>query len=199
MVRPDRPLRRNPGRGGILSTLLLLIGLSPPVLHAQSAGHVPPPTVASEARIKALYIYYFTNFVRWPNQQHPSRFCTLGNDKVTVTLHLLIERKNQPNKQYDIQALNNLETLSAQCDIVYITADRLTYLSSVPRIKGILTVSDSDVFLHKGGMIELRAFQHRIKPAIALDHVNHSGLTISAHLLRIALLPADVESGGAGE
>ncbi|MEJ2763035.1 YfiR family protein [Photobacterium sp. MCCC 1A19761] len=162
-------------------------------------GNTPTPAVASEARIKALYVYYFTNFVRWPEQRHPNRFCTYGSDKVTATLHLLVERKNQPNKQYDIQTLDDLDSLSTQCDILYLTAERLAYLPAVPQIRGILTVSDSDIFLQKGGMIELRAYQHRIKPAIALDHVNRSELTISAHLLRIALLPADVKTGGRGE
>lgn len=198
-VRSNRSLLLEPGGCALRRVFLLLFALLPPAMHAQPAGHVPPPTVASEARIKALYVYYFTNFVRWPEQQLPTRFCTLGNDPVTETLDLLIARKNQPNKQYNIQPLKSLDSLSSRCDIVYITAERLKYLPRVPQRHGVLTVSDSHAFLQKGGMIELRAYQHRIKPAIALEHIDQGGLTISAHLLRIALLPADLKAGGQGE
>ncbi|UXI00188.1 YfiR family protein [Photobacterium sp. TY1-4] len=182
-----------------LRLALFAIGLMPFPADTQDMGHTPPPSVASKARIKALYIYYFANFVRWPEQRHPNRFCTYGSDPVTATLHQLVERKNQPNKQFNIQTLDDLNSLSTQCDILYLTAERLAYLPVVPQIRGILTVSDSDVFLQKGGMIELRTYQHRIKPAIALEHVNRSELTISAHLLRIALLPANVKTGGRDE
>lgn len=147
-------------------------------------------------KMKAMYIYHFANFVRWPDSQPVSiRFCTLGRDSVTVTLQQLINKKNQTNTPASITALNNIDDAFGHCEILYITANKSRRFKKIPLYTGMLTVSDSKHFLQNGGMIELRSVKKRVKPAIALDNVKRGQITISSQLLRIALLPSDLTGG----
>lgn len=150
----------------------------------------------SNHKVKAIYLYHFANFVRWPDPTPKSiRYCTLGNDTVILILKQILYKKNQSNRSTSVTSIVNLNQASGNCEVLYITESKLQMLQKIPQLSGVLTVSDSQHFLQHGGMIELRSVNNRIKPAIALDNVTKGQLTISSRLLRVALPPSDRKGG----
>ncbi|MGF1730091.1 YfiR family protein [Photobacterium kasasachensis] len=161
--------------------------------NAQSNSSYPPHEV------KALYLYHFANFVRWPEPlPERIRYCSLGSDTATLTLKQVLFRKTPPNRSATVTSITSLSQASTNCEVLYIPQDTLQKLKAIPQLTGVLTVSDGKRFLQRGGMIELRAVNNRIKPAIAIDNVTKGELTISSRLLRIALPPTR-QKGGALE
>lgn len=150
----------------------------------------------SPHEVKALYLYHFANFVRWPEPTPERiRYCSLGSDTATLTLKQVLFRKTPPNRSATVTSITNFSQASNNCEVLYIPQDTLQKLKTIPQLTGVLTVSDGERFLQRGGMIELRAAKKRIKPAIAIDNVTKGELTISSRLLRIALPPARQKGG----
>lgn len=138
----------------------------------------------ADYEISAVYIYRFSQFVTWPHQNNKLTFCTLGTDNIALTLSRLL--KGQNNK---IVTLTNISQL-AQCQIAYFSRQKAIGLSQIPIEKGVLTIGTGDSFLDKGGMIELRSVNNKIRPVIALSSIKKSEITISSKLLKIAILPS---------
>ncbi|MGF1714451.1 YfiR family protein [Photobacterium chitinilyticum] len=155
---------------------------------AQNNGHY------SEHQVKAIYLYHFANFVHWPDPAPKSiRYCTFGNDTVTLILKQILYKKSQPNRSTSVTTIVSLNQARGNCEVLYITKSKLQTLQTIPQLSGVLTVSDSQHFLQHGGMIELRSVNSQIKPAIALNNVTKGQLTISSRLLRVALPPTDLK------
>jgi hypothetical protein len=150
----------------------------------------------SPHEVKALYLYHFANFVRWPEPTPERiRYCSLGSDTATLTLKQVLFRKTPPNRSATVTSVTNFSQADDNCEVLYIPQDTLQKLKTIPQLTGVLTVSDGKRFLQRGGMIELRAEKKRIKPAIAIDNVTKGELTISSRLLRIALPPTRQKGG----
>ncbi|OBU17138.1 hypothetical protein AYY19_13165 [Photobacterium aquimaris] len=138
----------------------------------------------ADYEISAVYIYRFAQFATWPQQNKKLTFCTLGTDNIALTLSRLLKAKN--NK---IVTLTNISQLT-QCQIAYISRQKAVGLTQIPIEKGVLTIGTGNAFLDKGGMIELRSVNNKIRPVIALPSVKKSDITISSKLLKIAILPS---------
>ncbi|WP_175577510.1 YfiR family protein [Photobacterium proteolyticum] len=150
----------------------------------------------SPHEVKALYLYHFANFVRWPEPlPERIRYCSLGSDTATLTLKQVLFRKTPPNRSATVTSITNFNQAGDSCEVLYIPQDTLKQYKTIPQLTGVLTVSDGLRFLQRGGMIELRATKNRIKPAIAIDNVTKGQLTISSRLLRIALPPSGQKGG----
>ncbi|SMY35127.1 YfiR family protein [Photobacterium andalusiense] len=146
----------------------------------------------ADYEISAVYIYRFSQFVTWPQQNKKLTFCTFGTDNIALTLSRLLKAKN--NK---IVTLTNISQI-AQCQIAYISRQKEVGLTQIPIEKGVLTIGTDNAFLDKGGMIELRSINNKVRPVIALPSVKKSEITISSKLLKIAILASvnDTQQGG---
>ncbi|OAN13740.1 hypothetical protein A3K86_14355 [Photobacterium jeanii] len=144
-------------------------------------------------QIKAVYIYRFASFVRWPQtEDHQIQYCSLGADHISQTLHQLILDENN-NKRLVFHYIDNLSQAS-QCEVVYISPNQFPMSHDVPQLPGVLTISGYPDFLKHGGMIELRSKQKRIRPIIALNLIQKANMAISSQLLRIAIIENNLTS-----
>lgn len=172
-------LRRSSGLLTILALFLLM------TLNPARADHAMTGSFAVH-KIKAVYIYRLASFIRWQvPEDHVARYCVLGRDSTTVTLQKLLTDKDHLGQ---FRSVGNLTDASKQCDLLYITAQKLPVLQSIPQYEGLLTISDSPQFLALGGMIELRAVGQQIKPVLSPHHLEKGRLSVKSQLLRIALL-----------
>ncbi len=143
-----------------------------------------------EYKIKAGYIYNFTKFITWPeNELKTFNICILGDDPFGSILNPIEKRvvKNKPIRLSRIKAVNKAE----HCHIVFMTGgrakplsipERLTISSTLPK----LTVGDSNNFTYQGGMIAFFQREGKVKLRINLKKIRQSGLEISAKLLEVA-------------
>ncbi|EDN66289.1 transmembrane protein [Beggiatoa sp. PS] len=149
--------------------------------------------VAQEYQVKAVFLYRFASFVRWPNsvfanRYAPFRICILGDDPFREEIDITVENESIKGRSIEIQRLSNL-TIVDSCQILFISQSEQSYLTNILTYiqkKPILTVSDIETFIGQGGMIQFFKVGRRVRFYIAPDTVKTPGLQVSANLLRIA-------------
>ncbi|MDM8561447.1 YfiR family protein [Candidatus Parabeggiatoa sp. HSG14] len=149
--------------------------------------------IAQEYQVKAVFLYQFANFVRWPNlafaTSHASfNICILGKDPFREELDITIENEKVEGHLVQVQRLSDMVNIDI-CQILFISQseekyliDILAYLQQRP----VLTVSDIDNFVIQGGMIQFFKRGKRIRFSIDPKTVKEADLYISGNLLRIA-------------
>lgn len=180
------PWRQWLRRGFLLGLAAGLGGLVPSVHGADLA-------VAKEYQIKAAFIFNFAHLFKWPDETFtsadtPFQICILGKDPFQVTMDVTVEGENIDGRPVKIlRAAEIVEVM--QCQIVYISSSeqaRLEEILTALRNKPVLTVSDTDNFIEKGGMVKFFDQRNKIRLALYPEAVQESQLHVSAKLLKIA-------------
>jgi len=168
--------------------LIIILGL----LSGNQISYAAPK-VADEYQVKAVFLYNFANFIRWPssafsNRYTPFRICIYGDDPFREELDITIENERIGRHAVKVKRLNSMINVN-NCQILFISQSKqayftkiLTYVKQYP----ILTVSDIDDFAIQGGMIQFYKHGKRIRFYINPDSLKKVGLHASANLLRIA-------------
>ncbi len=148
---------------------------------------------AQEYQVKAVFLYNFANFVRWPqttftSQWTPFNICILGHDPFKQDIDVITENERVKKHAVKIKRLNSIVNVK-KCQILFISRSETTHFTTIINIirkYPILTVSDIDNFVTKGGMIQFFKHRKRIRFYIAPDTLKKSGLQANANLLRVA-------------
>ncbi len=149
----------------------------------------------SEYQVKAVFLYNLVNFVQWPppSLNETDAFFTigiLGDDPFGKTLDRTVSNETVCGRAIRIVRYTDPAELDKQrCQLLFITLDiSRTCPELYTRLcrKGILTVSDQDGFVSRGGMINLLTSGKRIQLEINLDNASQAGLKISSKLLNLA-------------
>jgi len=149
--------------------------------------------VAQEYQVKAVFLYRFASFVRWPNsvfadRHTPFRICILGKDPFREELVITIENEHIKGRTIQVQYLTNLTTVDI-CQILFVSQSEKSYLTNILTTlhkRPILTISDINIFVKQGGMIQFFKVGRRIRFYIAPNIAKQAGLKVSGNLLRIA-------------
>ena len=151
------------------------------------------PQVACEYQVKAVFLYNFANFIRWPssaftNRYAPFRICILGNDPFGEELDMTVENETIGVHTVKVNRLNSMINIK-NCQILFISQSKQAYVTSILNYiqrYPILTVSDMDDFAIQGGMIQFYKQGKRIRFYINPSSLKKVGLHASANLLRLA-------------
>jgi hypothetical protein len=145
-----------------------------------------------EYKVKAGYLYNFTKFITWPEDNNETfNLCIVGEDPFGGLIDSIEQRSvfGRPIKLFRFTALGK----ERHCHILFIGAsikDSLS-LKSMLAIHGVdstLTVGESVEFTALGGMIGFVNREGKIKLQINLKVLQQSNLKISAKLLEVAEL-----------
>ncbi len=148
--------------------------------------------VSREYRIKAAFIYNFTKFVMWP-QQNPNfddesfNVCILGDDRLTAAAST-IQGKLVQGKVLQIKTITNAGE-NGECEIIFLAISNTEQLQqALESIKGtsVLSVGDSSDFVDKGGIIGLFVENNRVRFDINKLAADDNGLKINSRLLELA-------------
>lgn len=182
----------------IILTLLLL-----------AAGVVPSDALepAPEDAVKAAMLYNFVQFVRWPDNVAPAGqelvLGVLGRDSLQEWLLDLASEGNHSGSLRTVQldSLNELRSQKNRLHVLYIgrTAQQdleavLLALDDAP----VLTVSDDELFVTQGGMMNFVRQNSRIRFDLNLHAVAKGRLKISSRLHGLArvIVRDDATQGG---
>ena len=158
----------------------------------------------SEYQIKAVYLFNFGKFIRWPvseSQANRGSFsiCVLGQDPFGESLDSTIAGEAIDGKSLVAKRAAKLED-AAGCRILYISASESNQLN---RILGaltgtpVLTVSDIPEFTTHGGMIQFVVKENKVRFEVNLSAAEKSGLVLNSQLLKVATaVRRDSGSGG---
>jgi hypothetical protein len=155
----------------------------------------------SEYRVKAVFLFNFTQFVEWPpgvfkSPEAPFVIGILGDDPFGAEIDSVVRGETVGLRPLVIERYHAVTDVR-DCNILYIGRTQIGHLPEILAAlagRSILTVSDSDTADQRGVMIRLLTQSNRIRMQIDVGAAKRGNLTISSKLLR----PAEIV-GGAGE
>jgi hypothetical protein len=172
----------HPGRSALPVLLGLLLALCLP----EAAGSA---SVAEEYELKAAFLYQFTKYVSWPSTATgPVSICVLGDDPFGRTLDETLADKSAKGEPIVVRRLRSASDVGS-CRILFVSRSEQARLeSTLAALHGhaTLTVSELSGFPSRGGMINLKVVDDRIKLEINPHNAERAGLKIRSELLRLA-------------
>lgn len=153
--------------------------------HAQSIR-------STEQVVKATFLYNFAKFVEWPDgtfttPDSPIILCILGDNPFGRAL-AAIENKNIKGRRLGIRLCRDVSETTG-CHILYISPSeqkQVPHILNSIKHQSFLTVSDTEMFGKKGGMIYLFKTEHSVQFEINLEVARKARLKISSRLLKLA-------------
>jgi len=142
-----------------------------------------------EKRIKAAFIYNFTQFIEWPNRDN-SKFlniCVLGKDVLSNELNT-IDGKIAQGKSIIVKHIDD-EIAVRQCQVLFVRITDANYRTTLLEQLGeqpVLTISDSTGFAKAGGIIQFYMDGKHVHFAINKGAADRAGLAVSSKLLHLA-------------
>ncbi|MCU7840128.1 MAG: YfiR family protein [Candidatus Thiodiazotropha sp. (ex Troendleina suluensis)] len=145
-----------------------------------------------ENLLKAVFIYNFAKFTRWPEAignegNSPLNICSLGSDELVSELERLSGR-NIKGHPVTIESKKDKKNLQ-NCHVLYLAHSlQQQYIKIIKSLaeKPILTISELPDFARSGGIIELYHKEGRISFIINLHIARKAGLDFSSRLLNLA-------------
>jgi len=141
---------------------------------------------SNEYKIKAGYLYNFTKFITWPQDNSPTfNLCILAADPFGGLIDPIEKRtvSERAIKVYRFADAKNFKDDSPPlCHILFTSSAKPP--TSLPA--NTLTVGERENFAEDGGMIEFMNKDSRIKLLLNLRAIRQSGLKVSAKLLEVA-------------
>lgn len=142
-----------------------------------------------EYKVKAAFVYNFTNFVEWPVRADDEALKICFDQVADI---YPVAQQNLRGKQSDglpIQVLGKALTDSiGECHVLYV-ADHENWLHRrLAQIddKPILSISDNTDFIRRGGTIRLFLSTNVIRFEISAENAARNGLRISSRLLKLS-------------
>ena len=146
----------------------------------------------AEYKIKAVFLFNFTQFVEWPEDafshyNDPLVIGILGKNPFGNYINEAVAGEKMGNHPLTIVRYNNVDEIT-NCQMLFINLNdaNLTDILSSLNNRSILTVSDSPNFIQSGGMIEFVTMNNKIKLQINPGKAKAAGLNISSKLLSVA-------------
>jgi hypothetical protein len=162
------------------------------LLAGQPLG-AAPAAEAPEYKIKAVFLFYFTQFVEWPPEAFPDVKTSfvigiLGDDPFGSDLEDAVRGEKVNDHPILVRHFGRVEDVDV-CHILFVSrskSDELRHVLTGLKARSILTVSDIDGFGRLGGMIRFLTDQNKVRLRINLSAVKAAGMQISSKLLRRA-------------
>jgi len=156
---------------------------------------------SSEYDVKAALLSHFAAFVEWPQETFALAdgyfaLCVLGRDPFDSRLERVFKGKRVWGRAVTIRHSSRLRDLDA-CHILFVSMSEQRRISVIVRElagKNILTVSDAEDFVDRGGMIQLNRNGSQVQFDISRIAIERAQLKVSPKLLKLA----DNVRGGSG-
>jgi hypothetical protein len=183
--RGRAPLSSHGSRPWFVAVVLAWALVSIPYLSAQSSK----PTAYD---VKAAYLYNFGHFVAWPAdfaaKNNSFTVCVLGQDPFGGVLDATLAGETIAAKKVAAKRISTPQE-SGDCQILFLSSTegaRLNKIMEALNNQPVLTVSDMPQFSRRGGMIQFVFEGNKVRFEVNLAAVQHSGLTLSSELLKVA-------------
>jgi len=186
-------LRRAAGSLREYKLLLFLLVGSAAALTLAAPDSRAAESASLEYKVKAAYLYNFAKFVEWPAEKFPQPASPIiigvvGEDPFGDTLDETVKGKTVNGRSILIRRLAPGADLK-QCHLLFISRSLKNSLASILaglKSESVLTVSETDQFASRGGMIDLIIVDDSVKLEINLDTAERAGLKVSSKLSSVA-------------
>lgn len=174
-------------RNGLIARILLSL-----LALAAIDSRAISDDLSREYRIKAAYLYNLGKFITWPDEDAmpkdaPITLCVYGHNPFENYLDKLQEKQIR-GRAIAVRYVGVHESVEG-CQLLFISQINTTQpklLGAPPPYPPILTVSDDQDFLNRGGAISLVTVSNNVQLDINLTRAKQAGFSVSANLLEIA-------------
>lgn len=157
-----------------------------------AAAGVALAQAASEAAVKAAFLYKFAGYVEWPpgsfaRPDQPFVIGVSGAEEVAEELERLVPRRAIHNRRIEVRRMVN-GTSAADVHLLFVGRghSNARSLVRVARENGVLTVTEGPHGLELGSAINFVTQGDRVAFEVSLDSAERSGLRISSRMLAVA-------------
>jgi hypothetical protein len=161
------------------------------LLSAPLSGRAAQP-VPNEYRLKAAFLYQFSQFVEWPSTAWRDaaavQICILRPNPFGQELEAIVRGETLEGRPFAVKEIAAPDAL-AGCHLLFVgaTAPGAGGVLKAARGASILTVGEGERFLDDGGIIALRVVERRVRFDVNASAAQKAGLRISSQLLSLAL------------
>lgn len=166
---------------------LLLVALAAQA-WAQGQGRLE----ATEAGVKAAFLYKFASYVEWPpaalpNPDTPFVFAVAGADEVAGELERIVPGKSVQGHPATVRRVKEGESLSG-VHVLFVGRghSNLRELLRASRQPGVLIVTESERGLEMGSAINFVVSEDRVGFEVSVASAQANGLKISSRMLNVA-------------
>src|SRR6266481_5133656 len=168
-------LRYGRKNGGLKTRVACCLGLC--IILANGVSMKMQAQDIEEYQLKAAFLLNFIKFISWPHADVSSRLtvCIVSAKDVAEALEAVTRGKSAAGRQVVVQELRSPAPLET-CQLLFIGSQgkKVEEILEEARNLPIVTVSEDDKFLRRGGMINFVA-------------ASRAGISISSKLLQLAI------------
>jgi hypothetical protein len=148
---------------------------------------------ATDRDLKAAFLIRFADFVTWPPDSVGRAFtvCLSPSHDFGNAVESATKGSSIRGRGVLVRQLTRTDSV-AGCQVLYV-ADADVHLLPLVRRQPVLTIGGDVGFCQRGGIINLRVVDRRMRFEINLAHAKASGLAVDSQLLRLAVV---VHGGG---
>lgn len=159
-----------------------------------AASHAQAQRVeATEASVKAAFLFKFAGYVDWPPNafaapESPFAIGVVGNEDVASELARVVAGRQVGGHPVTVKRVRDGETLRG-LQMVFVgrsAADRLSTLIRAAQLPALLVVTETERGLEAGSAINFVVAEDRVGFEISLDAAERNGLRISSRMLSVA-------------
>ena len=145
-----------------------------------------------EYRIKAAFIYKFTNYIEWDSKITGDEFIigVIGPSPISNALSMLAKSTTVKGKKVSIRQYSNAEEIGS-CHILFISQEAVPPLYEIlaySKEKGTLTISENEGDASLGTQLNFVVVDNKMKFEANPKAINAAGLTASSQLLKLAII-----------
>ena len=147
---------------------------------------------ALEHRVKAAFLYRFTEYVNWPNAARarpdaPFVIAVVGSEPVAEELRQITIGRTVSGRPVEVRRAAGAEAM-APAQIVFIADSERQRLRDVIRAapRNALVVTETEGALAQGSVINFVLLEGRVRFEISLDSAEKRALRLSSRLLAVA-------------
>lgn len=158
---------------------------------AASAACVAHAQAASEASVKAAFLYRFAAYVEWPAAALPPAapfvIAVAGAEDVAAELERVVQGRSVQERKVVVRRVREADSFRG-VHIAFIGRGEAQgrALARAAQQAGALVVTDSERGLELGGAINFVLADDRMGFEVSLDNAERAGLRISSRMLAVA-------------
>ena len=172
--------------------LLLVLGIAAGVLALPGASLAVDLHPPGEYEVKAAFLYNFTKYVEWPVPAFRESgdslvICVLGRDPFGSILDETLRGESVHAKKLAIRRLARVDE-AAGCHVLFVSSSEERDVARILKaieVTSVLTVGEVEGFAERGGIVNLRKEQNKVRFDINVEAAERSGLKISSQLLKL--------------
>jgi len=170
-----------------LSCISLLAASAP-----QRAAAQPARMEASEASVKAAFLYKFPAYVEWPPNAFPSAaapfvFGVVGQEEVAAELDRLVAGRQWSGHPMSVKRIEGDNVRGVHVLFVGRGAgDRVANVVRAAQLPGVLVVTENDKGFAAGSAINFVMQDDRVGFEVSPESAERNGLRISSRMLAVA-------------